>query len=164
MRLRDGMKAEWIDIPHATPSKDWNKKWFYATQGLQSPPIPSDIVYVPQRNENWDAAVSRRDMWQVEELLKLIDTARVSGPYVATAWLTRRVQPLKERVRPMYEFLGEQDPMREPHAPKGQMSAAMANNWIQVFFTQQYRASYPQVPQHPYSVSNVPPPVSNNCS
>ena len=164
VRLRDGMKAQWIDIPHGTPAKDWNKKWFYAAQDLQTPPIPSDVVYAPQKNDNWEAENSRDDKLQVQELLQLIDTTKVSGPYVAAAWLTRRVQPLKERVRPMFEYIREGDPTREPHAPKGPMSGPMATNWIKVFFTQQYRATYPLAPQDPYNVGNVPPPVSDNCS
>ena len=107
---------------------------------------------------------SQNDMLQVLELLKLIDTKKVSGPYVATAWLTCRVQPLKERVQPMYEYLGEGDPTHEPQAPKGPMSAEMATNWIQVFFTQQFRATYPRAPQEPYNVGKVPPPVSDDFS
>lgn len=161
VRLRNGMKAHWLDCPYGTPHKDWNKRWFYATQDLQSDPVPSDVSCAPERADSWEKPVEKDDMFQVNELLGLMDTDHVTGPVVVTTWMTRRLQPLKARVHPMYEYQGVNDPTREPTAPKELLSVGLANTWVRALFKEDYMKAYPKEPTLPYSISNPPPAVSS---
>jgi hypothetical protein len=52
-------------------------------------------------------------MVQVEELLGMFDRNHFDGPTVALKFICRRVQPCKERVHPLYEYSGSDDPTRE---------------------------------------------------
>jgi hypothetical protein len=52
-------------------------------------------------------------MVQVEELLGMFDRNRHDGPMVALNFICRWVQPCKERVHPLYEYSGSDDPTRE---------------------------------------------------
>jgi hypothetical protein len=52
-------------------------------------------------------------MVQVEELLRMFDKNRLDGPTVVLNFIYRRVQPCKERVHPLYEYSGSDDPTRE---------------------------------------------------
>jgi hypothetical protein len=52
-------------------------------------------------------------MVQVEELLGMFDRNRIDGPTVALKFICRQVQPCKERVHPLYEYSGSDDPTRE---------------------------------------------------
>ena len=58
-------------------------------------------------------------MGQVNRLLDLIDARKkegVSGLDVVASFVNRRVHPIKECVRPAYEFSGVSDPTRESDA------------------------------------------------
>jgi hypothetical protein len=55
-------------------------------------------------------------MVQVEELLgmiRMIDRRQLDGLTIALNFISRRVQPCKERVHPLYEYSGSGDPTRE---------------------------------------------------
>jgi hypothetical protein len=52
-------------------------------------------------------------MVHVEELLRLFDRSQLDGPTVAVNFICRRVQSCKERVHPLYEYSGSDDPTRE---------------------------------------------------
>jgi hypothetical protein len=52
-------------------------------------------------------------MVQVEELLRMFDRSQLDRPIIALNFIGRRVQPCKERVHPLYEYLGLGDPTRE---------------------------------------------------
>jgi hypothetical protein len=45
-------------------------------------------------------------MVQVEELLRMIDRSQLDGPTIVLNFISRRVQPCKERVHPLYEYSG----------------------------------------------------------
>jgi hypothetical protein len=52
-------------------------------------------------------------MVQIEELLWMFDRNQLNGPTVALNFIYRRVHPCKERVHPLYEYSGSDDPTRE---------------------------------------------------
>jgi hypothetical protein len=52
-------------------------------------------------------------MVQDEELLGMFDRNWLDGPTVVLNFICRRVQPCKERVHPLYEYSGSDDPTRE---------------------------------------------------
>jgi hypothetical protein len=49
----------------------------------------------------------------VQELLGLFDRNRIDGPIVVTNFISRRVQPYKERVHLMYEYSRSDDVTQE---------------------------------------------------
>jgi hypothetical protein len=52
-------------------------------------------------------------MVQVEELLGMIDRRQLNGPTIALNFISKRVEPCKERVQPLYEYSRLGDPTRE---------------------------------------------------
>jgi hypothetical protein len=52
-------------------------------------------------------------MVQVEELLRMIDRRQLDGPTIALNFISKRVEPCKEWVHPLYEYSGLGDPTRE---------------------------------------------------
>ena len=53
------------------------------------------------------------DMDQVKELLDLIQGVNINGGLVAVSFISRRVQPCKERAHPTFEFKGKTDGTQE---------------------------------------------------
>ena len=53
------------------------------------------------------------DMDQVKELLDLIRSVNINDGLVAVSFISRRVQPCKERAHPAFEFKGKTDGTRE---------------------------------------------------
>ena len=58
-------------------------------------------------NANWTARPSNEDMQQVEELLEILAQTKVDGVGMTLNFISRRIQPCKERVHPTYEFYDE---------------------------------------------------------
>jgi hypothetical protein len=106
------MKAEYLNVPLSSSTRDWYKKWFYVQQE-QEPFIACDVAQIPEQQESWSARPSSAKMVQVEVLLGMFDRNRLDGPMVALNFIYRRVQPCKERVHPLYEYSGLGDPTRE---------------------------------------------------
>jgi hypothetical protein len=52
LNLRDGMKAEYLNVPLSSSMKDWYKKWFYV-QLEQELFVAYDIAQIPEQHENW---------------------------------------------------------------------------------------------------------------
>jgi hypothetical protein len=52
-------------------------------------------------------------MVQLEKLLGMIDRRQLDGPTIALNFISRRVQPCKEWVHPLYEYSRSGDPTRE---------------------------------------------------
>jgi hypothetical protein len=47
LNLRDGMKAEYLNVPLSSFIRDWYKKWFYVQQE-QEPFIACDVAQIPE--------------------------------------------------------------------------------------------------------------------
>jgi hypothetical protein len=73
----------------------------------------------------------------VEELLRMIDRSQLDGPTIVLNFISRRVQPCKERVHPLYEYSGSGDPTRESAR---NLSREEVNWWlVQLFDLTGYR-------------------------
>lgn len=92
--------------------------------------MPCTVDKILKSTDTWADKPSRNDMLQETELLKLIDTVHCTGAIVASFFVSRRLQPCKERARPMYDFLGPKDPSRESHAPEARMSRDAVTRWM----------------------------------
>jgi hypothetical protein len=108
LNLRDGMKAEYLNVPLSSLMRDyWYKKWFYVQQE-QEP-----------------------KMVQVKELLGMVDRSHLDRPTIALNFICTQVQPCKERVHPLYEYSGSGDPTRESAK---NLSREEVNRWLAQLF------------------------------
>jgi hypothetical protein len=84
---------------------------------------PCDVAQVPKQQDSWSEVPHAANMEQVRELLGLINKGIIDGPYVAANYMHRRVQPCKDRVHPIFEYIGRADPTREAgeDLPKGEL-------------------------------------------
>jgi hypothetical protein len=89
------MKAEYLNVPLSSSTKDWYKKWLYVQQE-QEPFVACDVAQILEQQESLSARPSNAGMVQVEELLVIFDKNRLDGPTVAINFICRRVQPCKE--------------------------------------------------------------------
>jgi hypothetical protein len=67
----------------------------------------------------------------VEELLRMIDRRQLDGPTIALNFISRRVQPCKEWVHPLYKYSGLGDPTRESAR---NLSRGEVNWWLAQLF------------------------------
>jgi hypothetical protein len=106
------MKAEYLNVPLSSSTRDWYKKWFYVQQE-QEPFVACDVAQILEQQESWSARLSSAERVHVEELLGMFDRNRLDRPTVALNFICRRVQPYKEQVHPLYEYSRSNDPTRE---------------------------------------------------
>jgi hypothetical protein len=99
----------------------WRKKWFYlqdektlyATVG--APEFSPDAMVV--KRKSWRHGCSADEEAEVAPLmarvreLQLKHGEEVAGTHLIAIFLQRRVQPLKSRVRALWEYSGTEDPM-----------------------------------------------------
>jgi hypothetical protein len=60
--------------------------------------------------------MSSRDLKELEPVLGLVSELKkqgVTGAAVARLFCRRMIQPIKDRVHPTYEYVGQTDPTRE---------------------------------------------------
>jgi hypothetical protein len=51
LNLRDGMRAEYLNVPLSSSMNDWYKKWFYVQQE-QEPFVAYDVAQIPEQQES----------------------------------------------------------------------------------------------------------------
>jgi hypothetical protein len=64
----------------------------------------------------WDLVLSTRELEDLKGVLELVSdmkTRGVTGAAVARSFCRRMIQPIKDRVHPVYEYCGQSDPTRE---------------------------------------------------
>jgi hypothetical protein len=66
------MKAEYLNVPLSSSTRDWYKKWFYVQQE-QEPFVACDVAQILEQQESWSARSSSDEMVPVEELLGMFD-------------------------------------------------------------------------------------------
>jgi hypothetical protein len=112
--LRLDLKAEWIDADLPDNTSGWWSEWFYITD--QIPGLPNRTGHKPTKINEWDLGLSSRDLMELEPVLALIGKLKkqgVIGASVARSFCRRMIQPIKDRVHPAYEYVGQSDPTRE---------------------------------------------------
>jgi hypothetical protein len=112
--LRSGLKAEWIDTDLPDNTTGWRSEWFYIAD--QIPGLPRRTGHKPVKINEWDLGLSSRDLKELESVLGLVSELKkrgVTGAVVARSFCRRMIQPIKDRVHPAYEYLGQTDPTRK---------------------------------------------------
>jgi hypothetical protein len=61
LNVRDGMKAEYRNVPLSSFIRDWYKKWFYVQQE-QEPFVTCDVAQIPEQQESWLARPCSTEM------------------------------------------------------------------------------------------------------
>ena len=108
MQLRQGRSAKYVGLALKTSLKGWHNRWFYTTN--LSPSLPAYIGLRPVVKLSWSSTPSDEEMKQVNALLKPLEECKesdeVNGVGVVRNFIGRRIQPIKERVHPSYEYKG----------------------------------------------------------
>jgi hypothetical protein len=64
----------------------------------------------------WDLGLPTHDLEDLKEVLQLVSDMKkrgVTGAAVARSFCQRMIQPIKDRVHPVYEYCGQSDPTRK---------------------------------------------------
>jgi hypothetical protein len=146
------MKAKYLNIPLNSSMRDWYKKWSYVQQE-QEPFVAYDVAQIPKQQESWSVRPTSTKMVQVEELLEMFDRSQLDGPTVALNFIYRWVQPYKEWVHLLYEYLGSGDPTRESAR---NLSREEVNWWLTQLFD---LIGYRQLPSMMRAYKLTTPPL-----
>ena len=98
-------------IPYKLSGKviDWKQKWFYHGNHDTMLPViaPGPLIFRAEWNKG------PVDESQIPDLLKWIEDLRrdkMTGAAVVMDWMKRRLQPLQNRAKLGFEYLGVIDP------------------------------------------------------
>src|SRR5438128_12062021 len=98
-----------------TSLKGWHSKWFYITN--PKPSLPSYVGRRPIVKGSWSSLPEGKELKQAVLLLEKLAAYKseegLNGISVVRNFLGRRIQPIKERVHPAYEYEGIQDATRD---------------------------------------------------
>jgi hypothetical protein len=78
--------------------------------------LPRQSGHKTVKISEWDLGLSSCDTEDLKEILELVrDLMKqgVTGASVARSFCRRLIQPIKDKVQPMYEYWGQSDPTRE---------------------------------------------------
>jgi hypothetical protein len=131
--LRPGLKAEWIDTDLPNNTAGWRSEWFYIADQL--PGLPRRTGHKPVKINEWDLGLSSHDLAELKPVLELVSELKkqgVTGAAVARSFCRRMIQPIKDRVHPVYEYWGQSEPTREVYrkVSKEEMAARVS----QIYF------------------------------
>src|SRR6266542_60216 len=95
--------------------KGWHNRWFYISN--PNPALPAYIGSPPVLEVCWGSFPHEEEMKDVRILLDHQEAVKaatqLSGVAVVRGFIKRRIQPIKERDHPAYEYSGRKDPTRE---------------------------------------------------
>jgi len=157
-QLREGRGQEYFDIPFPTTNKGWQSEWLYI--GNHSPALSTEIDSRPVPSESWSSLPKDSEMDQVRELLGFIAEQKSVGLTavgVAANFVLRRIQPLKQRAHPAFEYYAEGDNTRE--APE-RVDKNQAASRVAKFFASGTSLRTSDGPKA-YNLSNPRPEVIN---
>jgi hypothetical protein len=112
--LRSGLKVEWIDTDLPDNTAEWRSEWFYIAD--QIPGLPWRTGHKPVKISEWDLGLSTRELEDLKGVLELVSDMKhrgVIGAAVVRSFCRRMIQPIKDRVHPVYEYCGQSDPTGE---------------------------------------------------
>jgi hypothetical protein len=78
--------------------------------------LPRQSGHKTVKISEWDLGLSSCDTEDLKEILELVrDLMKqgVAGASVARSFFRRLIQPIKDKVQPVYEYWGQSDPTRE---------------------------------------------------
>ena len=115
IQLRKEANAEFPLIPLRSNLGAWRSHWFYAAN--TQPGLPEFSGSAPDsRIDRWTSLPEDWEEGSAELLgtrLGQITTAGLTGIDILRVFLSRRVQPLKQRDHPLFEYTGTFDSTRE---------------------------------------------------
>ena len=129
IQLRTETRAEFPSIPLRSNLGAWRSRWFYAAN--TQPGLPEFSGSAPDSRINrWTSLPEDWEEGSAELLgirLGQIATAGLTGIDILRVFLSRRVQPLKQRVHPLFEYTGTLDSTRESPdlLPDGKLKARL---------------------------------------
>jgi hypothetical protein len=147
---------DYIAIPMKSTQKGYKDYWFYCHN--HPPCLPPFTGLRPVPNDQWLSHPDANEEDQIAELMSLIVSLKrrgLTGAYIASDWLAKRLQPLKLRVHPAYEYSGSLDPTRESDVD---LPAATSITVMNSLF-ENYRERLAQCTIVPYSLQNPRPEV-----
>jgi hypothetical protein len=89
-----------LDLPLKTSLRGWHGTWFYYEN--HEPSLPPFVGRLPEFHGSWSEEPTPLELPHVAALtnkINLLKERDMSGVYVATHWLARRL-PLKKQVHP----------------------------------------------------------------
>jgi hypothetical protein len=128
--LRPGLKAEWIDTDLPNNTAGWRSEWFYIAD--QIPCLPRHTSHKPAKISEWDLGLPTLDVEDLKGVLELFSDMKkrgVTGAAVVRSFCRWMIQPIKDRVHPVYEYCGQSDPTREVNrkVSKEEMAARVSH-------------------------------------
>jgi hypothetical protein len=113
IQLRQQAGERYLSYKFPSNLTSWKNHWFYyenhATQ------LPNKTDNPPVVRPEWNLELFRGDMDQVEELLDIIEALKMTGVTDASvmfSFFKRRVQPILQRHRLGFKYIGSKDPSR----------------------------------------------------
>ena len=137
----------------------WKSKWYYAkdtSSGTDDPLVNMD-ARVAQR-ASWKNVLTLEETAQTDEYVTRIGElkdAGLTGVQLSGIFLKRRVQPLKARGEPMWEYRGADDTSR---VRKDELSSTELDTFLRNIMKS--TAVNTTLVVDPYSAANPPPAVS----
>ncbi|OEL24228.1 hypothetical protein BAE44_0014753 [Dichanthelium oligosanthes] len=112
--LRGDRVGEYFSISLTDSNKGWHSEWFYVANpslplsAFTGKPIEKTVKW------NWGAVVEEKRMWVELALTTLgpLKEAGLTGIKVLWTLFERRIQPLKARARPLFQYSGVGNPTR----------------------------------------------------
>lgn len=101
-------KAEFFDLLLRSSNKGWHSRCLLLQLVAGLPPYNG---HAPGVKDCWYTLPSRDEMDQVRGVLRGVRLLIDAG--LTCNFVTWRIQPLKSRVHPVWEYLGKDDPTRE---------------------------------------------------
>jgi hypothetical protein len=128
--LRSGLKSKWIDTDFPDKTTGWRSEWFYIADQL--PALPRRSGHKPAKIFEWNLGLSSHEAEDIKEVLELVKDLKnsgVTGGSVARSFCRRLIQPIKDRVHPVYEYWGQSNPTREVNrkVSKEEMAARVSH-------------------------------------
>jgi hypothetical protein len=105
------MERVYIPYKFSPSLSGWKERWFYI--GNHAPSLPERTTGVPKITRGWTRRAPK--LSQVNELLPKIKVLRdegVTGVSMVYSWIGRRIQPLQQRTRFGFEYMGFKDTSR----------------------------------------------------
>ena len=115
IRLRPGVGSKFPAIFVRDTLGSWRSNWFYAANPDAGLPKFSNCS--PDfNNARWSALPEEQEAKAIEAIQTRLDkalSAGLTGVSILRVFISRRVQPLKERRHPLFAYTGQDDPTRE---------------------------------------------------
>src|SRR5438128_5372174 len=113
--MRKQRSGKYVTFPMRDSLKGWYSRWFYISN--PNPALPAYIGRPPALEVSWGSFPREEEMKNVRILLERLEAvkaaAQLSGVAVVRSFIKRRIQPIKERDHPAYEYSGWKDPTQE---------------------------------------------------